>query len=210
LHEDDISITSEATRARSKIASREKIIQAAKEMFSAQGFEESSLRDIAAHAGLTTGAVFANFADKLDLFHTVFEAEMNRVFAQVYAAFDDGLDTLACMLKKLHVGYGAVVGQQRLFMSAFVLNWTQHFQTDNRFVSTGFRIREVGAFVLRRGIERGEIPADADVRTAAVVIEELMLAALRVAYYQQLTPDAVIAYIGPQLQIVVNGLKFKA
>jgi len=197
--------TFDSRRARSKVISREKIVLAAAEMFSKLGFEAASLRDIAKQAGLTTGAVFANFSDKLELFKTVFEAEQERVFALVYAAFDDGLDTSACLLKKIKIGYEAVEGRQRLFMSAFVLNWTKS-QSEEGFVGVGFRIRDLCRFVLNRGVERGELRASADIETAALVLEELLLASLRFAYYQNLSADDVVAHLKPQMAIVINGM----
>ena len=197
---------SESIRARSKVLSREKIIQAATEMFSTLGYEAASLRDISKHAGLTTGALFANFTDKLELFNYVFEVEQERVFALVYAAFDDGLDTRACMLKKIKIGYEAVAGKQRLFMSAFVMNWTKEQSREKDFVGVGFRIREMARFVLNRGIERGEIDAAQDIDTASLVLEELILATLRFAYYQDLNSDQVVAHLSPQLAIVIKGL----
>ena len=50
---------------------RENILSAARDEFSAQGFQGSSLRRICSAAGVTTGAIYFFFQGKDDLFETV-------------------------------------------------------------------------------------------------------------------------------------------
>jgi AcrR family transcriptional regulator len=46
---------------------RERLVAAAIEVFAAQGYELARVQDIARAAGLTTGAIYANFRDKREL-----------------------------------------------------------------------------------------------------------------------------------------------
>jgi len=62
-------------RALAKQRTREKILAAAKTLFSERGYEGATVRDIASAAGMSTGAVFASFADKSDLFVDIVSAE---------------------------------------------------------------------------------------------------------------------------------------
>jgi AcrR family transcriptional regulator len=48
-------------------STRERLIAAAIEVFAEQGYERARLQDIARAAGLTTGAIYANFRDKAEL-----------------------------------------------------------------------------------------------------------------------------------------------
>lgn len=59
-------------RQAAKVATRAKVLAAAKALFEAVGHERATIRDIAAKAGMSTGAVFANFKDKADLYRTVY------------------------------------------------------------------------------------------------------------------------------------------
>lgn len=59
-------------RQAAKVATRAKLLAAAKALFEAVGHERATIRDIAAKAGMSTGAVFANFKDKADLYRTVY------------------------------------------------------------------------------------------------------------------------------------------
>ena len=49
------------------ISTRERLIAAAIEVFAEQGYESARLQDIARAAGLTTGAVYANYRGKAEL-----------------------------------------------------------------------------------------------------------------------------------------------
>lgn len=55
-------------RQASKIATRAKVVEAARKLWAEPGsYELWGIRDIASSVGLSTGAVFANFASKADL-----------------------------------------------------------------------------------------------------------------------------------------------
>jgi AcrR family transcriptional regulator len=62
--------TRQTERAR---ATRRKLLDAAKRIFAQDGFEAARLEDIAAGAGYTRGAFYANFKSKEDIFFALFE-----------------------------------------------------------------------------------------------------------------------------------------
>lgn len=62
------------TRAARQAQTRESLIEAAREAFLAHGIDGASLAQIAEAAGCTTGAVYANFPGKEDLFLAVLDA----------------------------------------------------------------------------------------------------------------------------------------
>ncbi|HKT53953.1 MAG TPA: helix-turn-helix domain-containing protein [Caulobacteraceae bacterium] len=61
-------------RADQKAAAIAKVTAAAKELFTARGYDDVGIRDIATHVGASTGLVFAHFKGKDDLW----EAAMHR------------------------------------------------------------------------------------------------------------------------------------
>jgi len=54
-------------------ATREALIQAARELFGAQGYAATSTEDVVARAGVTKGALYHHFNGKEDLFRAVLE-----------------------------------------------------------------------------------------------------------------------------------------
>lgn len=82
--------------------SRSQILDAALELFSRRGFRATSVRDIAAEAGVSTGNVYHHFPDKESLFRNLLDRyweaiedpdyPFNRALAQ--GAFPDDLEAL--------------------------------------------------------------------------------------------------------------------
>jgi len=61
-------------RALSKLRTHEKVIQGARFMFINVGYEATTIRDLAKRIGMSTGAVFANFEDKAELYRAAMGA----------------------------------------------------------------------------------------------------------------------------------------
>ena len=80
-----------------------KILDAALELFSTQGFRATSVREIAERAGVSVGNVYHHFSGKEELFQRLIdrywerlldpELELNKLFAR--AAFPDDLEAMA-------------------------------------------------------------------------------------------------------------------
>ena len=62
-------------RAAAKARTRDRILTSAKTLFVERTYAGSTIRDIAAHAGMSTGALFANFKDKADLWRAAMGSE---------------------------------------------------------------------------------------------------------------------------------------
>src|SRR5580692_6263864 len=80
---------------------RSELIAAAREIFTRDGFESARIEDIAAKAGKTRGAFYANFTDKEDVFFGIFEEDMTRDQEKIIAALsaasvqEQKIDTMA-------------------------------------------------------------------------------------------------------------------
>src|SRR5215469_10332074 len=88
-------------RALAKQRTREKILSAAKNLFTERGYEGATIRDIASGAGMSTGAVFASFTDKQDLFTEIVGAEHQALVGEMRAAGDGKtpLDAIQAMFE---------------------------------------------------------------------------------------------------------------
>lgn len=59
-------------RQRAKAATTAKVLEAARDLFETVGFEGATMRAIAKQAGMSTGAIFANYRDKAELYASVY------------------------------------------------------------------------------------------------------------------------------------------
>src|SRR5947208_216480 len=55
---------------------RERLLDAAADVFAEQGYDRARVQDIARRAGLSTGAIYGNFRDKADLLADAIEMGM--------------------------------------------------------------------------------------------------------------------------------------
>ena len=199
-------------RAKSKERNRLKILESAATLFRERGFEAATLRDIARAAGLSTGALFANFADKNEIFLTVLEAENTRVIGTMRDSHDEKLDLVARLHTQLMRGYEATQHNARIVLSAFVMKWSQGQSPVNEVGQMSDLIRFALLDTLKSAQTRKEVPQGVDIAVAAEVLEDLCLANLRRAYQTSdesgaFDMDKLAKSLTAQIALVVAGLK---
>ena len=65
------------------LMTRQHLFESARRIFARDGFESARIEDIAADAGKTRGAFYANFKDKEDVFFLLFEEQLDRTLEKV-------------------------------------------------------------------------------------------------------------------------------
>ncbi len=73
-------------RARAKQVTQEKLVAAARTLFARQGYHESTLRQIAAAAGIGLATAFTHIRDKRDLIYLIFNEELEEMASKSLAA----------------------------------------------------------------------------------------------------------------------------
>ena len=110
-------------RALAKQQTRAKVLAAARRLFSEHGYEGATIRDIAAAAGMSTGAVFANFSDKSDLFREIMLSDIAALLEQMREASARSKGVAAAVLKIFRAGYALCRAQRPLARAACSVAW---------------------------------------------------------------------------------------
>jgi AcrR family transcriptional regulator len=112
-------MTERLTRAQQQEVTRKRLLDAAEKLFGDRGIHQTSLDHVAAEAGLTKGAIYANFAGKNDLIAAILERKLS-----TEEPVDPGL-TPAGWIDDLGGSYERNVGsaEVRRFALAFVEFW---------------------------------------------------------------------------------------
>jgi AcrR family transcriptional regulator len=100
-------------------------LEAAKRLFMERGYEGATVRDIAAAAGLSTGAVFASFSDKADLFNAVLDADAGVQIEQMRRAAAEPGPAAERLLGLLRAGYAFHLKQLPLVKAGLSVSWSQ-------------------------------------------------------------------------------------
>jgi AcrR family transcriptional regulator len=123
-------------------ATRRKLLDAAKRIFAQDGFEAARLEDIAAGAGYTRGAFYANFKSKEDIFFALFEEwvrERIETFTSAARRHSDPVEKLAA----LRTHYAELATDRRLVLISmeFKLFALRHPEAHTRLRNRHRRIR---------------------------------------------------------------------
>jgi len=200
------------SRAQSKERNRQKILDSAMVLFRERGYEAATLRDIARAAGLSTGALFANFNDKTEIFLTVIEEENARVIQTMIDAHDPSLPLVERLHKQLIRGFEAARANARLILSAFVMRWSQNDAGLSEMSRLSDLVRVALYDTLQDALARQELPQHARIDCAAEMLEDLCFANLRRAFAgierpETLDMGAMSEQLSTQISLVVAGLK---
>ena len=144
------------------------------------------MRDIAAAAGLSTGAVFASFTDKADLFGAVIIDDYEALAAHLRAADHDRSTTEArcSSCSRRSTPSSATICRWCGRRSAIPGLGTPRPSARARRASGGSW--RWSSEVLRAGVDRGELSRDLDVRLVIEMIWESFLANYRHAIFETL------------------------
>ncbi|MGA9659301.1 MAG: TetR/AcrR family transcriptional regulator [Asticcacaulis sp.] len=200
------------SRARSKERNLKKILESAQALFRERGFEAATLRDIARGAGLSTGALFANFTDKHEIFLAVITAGNIQDVAAMRAADDDRLELVDRLHKQLMCGYELAQHNVRIILSAFVMKWSHQDAAGQEVARLSDSVGSVFAETLKKAQAQKQLPEKADIACGAQILEDLCFANMRRAF--QLSDDsgsldleALSKNIRVQIELVVKALK---
>jgi AcrR family transcriptional regulator len=167
------SPTPRRTRRQRQVETREALLAAAAEVFAQRGVAGASLDQIAERAGYTRGAIYANFADKDDLFLTLVERHKDAFID----AFDRAvsLDTpdrrLSAVQALLTAGPQGIAADWIVLWTELWLHAVRHPQVAGRLATHERRYRAAVARLLTStAADLGRtLPASAEELAAEVI-----------------------------------------
>jgi len=179
---------------------REQVLAAARELFQHQGYDATSIRQVARAAGVDPALVHYHFGTKADLFAAAVEYPVNPadVVAQLLA--EEGVDTLGERLLRLFLRLWDERGASPLF--ALIRSASDHEQA-----AAGLR-----EFISREVVGRVARAIDADrPELRATLCGSQIIGLAMVRYVVKVEPlasashDEVVAWIAPTLQRYLTG-----
>ena len=195
----------QGVRAAGKARSRQSLLDAAKRLFMQRGYEGATVREIAAAAGLSTGAVFASFSDKSDLFNEVLLVDLEEQVELMSQAAEGGGSTLERLTRVLDAGYEHQLGQLELLRAAVAVSWSQGLSGElgDRPVRAAViaQIREA----LKSGVDSGELSAKADLDLIAETVWDCYIRSYRMALYESWGRKELSQRLTRQIELLIAG-----
>lgn len=206
-----ISVDSEmptSLRAQSKLKTRRRVLDAARRLFMERGYEAATIRDIASEAGLSTGAVFASFIDKTDLFNAVMAEDFQRQVEALRQAAKPDAKVEDSVLAVFEAGYRFHGAQLPLLQAAISLSWSHGLGGEFGDRPSFGLAMDALSEALTRGVEAGELKATPDqVRLAAELLWDAYVANYRRALFDDWAADRLIERVREQTAMILAGLR---
>lgn len=196
-------------RALAKQRTRQRLLAAARGLFISRGYEAATIRDIAAEADLSTGAVFASFTDKADLFNEVIIADAEQLY-QDMAAVKDQETTAETLLALMSLGYDMHFSQLPLTQAAIGFSWLRSAEHEKRYRKAMRLVLGRLADVVRHGVERGELSADVDAALTSEMLLDSYLSNVRRAIFDGWGLEALHARLASQIEVLLAGYRAAA
>lgn len=181
---------------------RERLLDAALEVFSEQGVSRPSLTRVAERVGMTRGAIYGHFENKNDLFRALCDRHLSsdQALADYRASVAD--DPLAGLLQWLErvVALSQADPQRRMLIEILFMK-SESLEGDgirDRLESDGLRGIHHQRTLLQQAVAAGQLPADLDVDAAAWATNAYIVGLLRsLRLHPELRESPLVGAVGP-------------
>lgn len=182
-------------RSQQRVATRERILATARQLFLMATFEEVGVREIAAEAGVATGTVIAAFGSKGDLLNAIVVEDLHiqLPLMQTAAQLHENTFDRVTALCEACVSYQA--NQPAIVRASMADAWTRTYEAENRVRAAYKPIFVFLVQELQRGVARGDVREGLNLKLAAMMIFETVVCSYRIPIYQ----DTNLRDLGPFL-----------
>ena len=164
------TIGAHTRRKQQKAATRERILQAAKELFAEHGYEATTMQKVAQATGFSAGNVFVHFPSKADVLATLMHEEI-AALDRLIAKRVPRRGTVRARLRKVFgVFLDYAVPTERLVRTLMAYSWSWDEHWEARFEGSIAIRRQQIQTILEDGIRSGEIRTDADLEAVGICV----------------------------------------
>ncbi|MBO9502899.1 TetR/AcrR family transcriptional regulator [Brevundimonas sp. A19_0] len=188
-----------------KQRTRGKVIEASRRLFAQRGYDAATIRDIAREAGMSTGAVFANFQDKAELFDTVLAEDIDALTLALAGGIKSGSDVTSRLLGGLTAGYEATLDQLPLVQAVVARAWHQPLEDARKGREVLAPVTSQIEDVVAAAVKAGELKAGTDAALVSELVWIAYLANYRRAAYDGWTVEQLKSHLGNQVDMILAG-----
>ena len=197
-------------RAASKDRTRQKIMVAAKRMFSTVGYDRATIRDIAAESGMSTGAVFVSFSSKSELFIALVLEDRIAAYEIVGETLRERLkdpaakieDVLSAMFESAYRSRAENVPFVQVAMSAA---WSTELGAAIRRLLAEWPISDHISRALAVAVDRGQISRDVDIPLLSQMLWDCALGMIPHAVFDGWDADRLGQRLKSEVGAILGG-----
>ena len=194
-------------RQQQKLATRARVLTAARELFNEIGYEDATVRAIAQRASVSVGSVFTTFTSKSDILSQVMLERLDGLYKELGQLAPHLRGSMADRCRSIFaVHYAFEMRQVKLFLAHIAASYA--WRNDPSTIPYGRNAHLRGMLMdgLRSGVQRGEIRADADLDLTVDLLMAAYAWNYRLATSQGASPDDLIALMDRQIGVIFDGV----
>jgi AcrR family transcriptional regulator len=195
-----------SVRTSQKEATRQRVVEAARDLFEAKGYEETTVREIARLAQVSVGSVFTTFASKGEILSQVMADRLDGLYAELDRVVPHLRGSTADRLRSMFaIHYAFETQRTKLFLAhiAAAYDWTRG--PNARPYGRTPRLVQIIHDCLADGVTQGDVDPAADL----TMIVDLVLAAYawtyRLAAWEGADAQAMSALFDRQVGLIACG-----
>ena len=199
----DVPLTSRQTQ---KEATRRRVMDAARELFDSQGYQGTTIREIARSAAVSVGSVFTTFASKYEILSQVMQdrldglyAELDRVIPHLRGSTVDRLRTMFA------VHFAFEVRHKRLFLAYISATYDWTLPGSATPMGRNRRLMDIIGECLAKGVAEGDV--DPGVEQQEII--DLLMAAYvwvyRLAAWHDADAETMTEVMDRQIGLIAHG-----
>ena len=200
-----------SVRKSQKEATRQRVLDAARDLFETKGFDATTVREIASLASVSVGSVFTTFSSKSDILSQVMADRLDALYAELDRLVPHLRGTTPDRLQSIFaIHYAFETRRTRLFLAhiASAYNWT--LSPSSRPYGRNQRLRLVIRDCLTDGIARGDVDPAADLE---VIVDALMASyawTYRLAAWEDADAEAMGKVMDRHIGLIASGFRAPA
>ncbi len=193
-------------RQTQKEATRNRVIFAARELFDIQGYQGTTIREIARHAGVSVGSVFTTFATKSEILSQVMQERLDRLYAELDHVLPHLRGSTADRLRSMFAIHFAFEAQR---MRLFLAHIAAAYDFTPSAAATPFgrnpRLQGLIRECLVKGVAVGDVDQSADHQEIIDLLMSAYAWTFRLAVWDGADADAMTAVMDRQIGLIAAG-----
>jgi TetR/AcrR family transcriptional regulator, cholesterol catabolism regulator len=195
-------------RRTQKEATRNRVMRAARELFETQGYQGTTIREIARHAAVSVGSVFTTFASKGEILSQVMQdrldglyGELDRVMPHLRGGTVERLRTMFA------IHFAFEVKHTRLFLAhiAAAYDWT--LPASARPMGKTPRLQEIIRECLAKGMAEGDVDPGVELQEVVDLLMAAYAWVYRLAAWNDADAPAMTAVMDRQIGLIAAGFQ---
>lgn len=195
-------------RRTQKEATRQRVLTAARELFATHGYQGTTIREIARHAGVAVGSVFTTFDSKGEILSEVMQARLDTLYAELDRVLPHLRGSTADRLRTLFGVFVEFESQQlRLFLShiAAAYDWT--LSAEARPFGRAVRLQAILRDCLMKGQAEGDVSPDADIDEIVHLLKAVYAWSYSLVVSEGAGAAAQTAFMDRQIGLIADGFR---